>query len=170
MQDIQQLKQSDIVVLREKLKGEQDGICPICGKELVREVLDHLHKKRLKGDGLIRGVICSQCNVFLAKIENSCVRYGVKLGELPSVLVNISQYLAKPRLPYLHPSEVEREPKLGKRLFSKLAKLHAELYPKVKPLEYPKSAKMTKQLRELNIILQEREKSSDTVVEKDSCE
>ena len=140
---------------------EQNGLCPICGKELVREVLDHLHKKRLKGDGLVRGVICSQCNVFLAKIENSCVRYSIKLDDLPNVLNNISTYLSNPRLPYLHPSEAEKEPKLGKRLFSRLAKLYAELYPKAKPLEYPKSAKMTKQLKELKIKLDERENIVD---------
>lgn len=163
-----QLKHSDIAPLREKLKEEQNGICPICQRELVKPVLDHLHKKRLKGDGLVRGVICSQCNTFLAVQENRCRRHGISLEELPQVLVNISIYLLKPRLPFIHPTEAEKEPKLSKRLFVKLAKLHSEIFPNKKPLEYPKSEKMTKQLKELEVLLVIKEQNDKSSQQKDS--
>lgn len=157
MSEIYELKYSDIPKLRDQLKEEQNGLCPICGKELVREVLDHLHKKRIKGDGLIRGVLCAQCNVYLGLVENNSIRYGIAWSDLPYVLTNISIYLDKPRLPYLHPSEITKEPKLSKRVFAKLCKLHAELYPNKKMILYPKSGKVTKDIKVLLDILKQRE-------------
>ena len=46
-------------------------ICPICNKEIVSPVLDHQHKKKVRGTGRIRNNICSNCNVFIAKTENN---------------------------------------------------------------------------------------------------
>ena len=87
------LKQSQIQELRDYLIDKQNNICPICNKKITDPVLDHEHKRKIKGSGKIRFVICRNCNVFLGKIENNCIRYGIGLNNLPDVLSNISNYL-----------------------------------------------------------------------------
>ena len=52
-----QLSQGDIKPLRELLAEEQNGYCLICHLELKDACLDHSHIKRLKGTGLVRGVL-----------------------------------------------------------------------------------------------------------------
>ena len=58
------------------------------------------------GAGLIRGLLCSNCNVFLGKIENASKRFGIK--DLPSALQNIITYLTQDNLPFIHPNESKR--------------------------------------------------------------
>ena len=135
--------------LRERLLKEQDGICLICKRVVKNPVLDHHHIKRVKGSGLIRGVICSLCNVFLGKIENNCSRYKIDQDELPTMLRSIADYLEKKDLPYLHPSEVPKEPKLKKSSYNRLKK-EASQYQKWN-IPYPKSGKLTKKLEALFI-------------------
>ncbi len=143
---ITQLKQKDIAPLRDKLLKEQNHRCPICGKIIIHPVLDHHHKKRIKGTGQIRAVLCSPCNIFLAKCENNCVRYGISQQQLPRVLRRIIRYLKADQLPYLHPSEKEKEPKLMKISYNKLRK---EYNGRAKFPEYPKSGKLTVKLKAL---------------------
>ena len=86
--------------------------CQICGKPLTSsDVLDHQHmtSKEIIGEngaGLIRGLLCSNCNVFLGKIENASKRFGIK--DLPSALQNIIIYLTQDNLPFIHPNESKR--------------------------------------------------------------
>ena len=68
-----QLKQKDLPTIREQLLREQNGICPICKRVITDPCVDHHHKKWIKGTGLIRGVLCRSCNVFIAKSENNCI-------------------------------------------------------------------------------------------------
>ena len=145
-----QLKQKDIKPLRDKLLLEQKGKCLICKKEIIKNAcLDHHHKKRIKGTGQIRGVLCSQCNVFLGKIENNASRYSITQENLPNILQSIINYLNKPHLPYYHPSEKEKQSILSKRCFNKLLKAYSLKYPKRKLIEYPKSKHLTKKLEKL---------------------
>ena len=47
----------------------QNGVCALCGKKQrsgKRLAVDHRHR-----DGLIRGLLCSQCNRLLGKIESN---------------------------------------------------------------------------------------------------
>lgn len=115
-----QLSQSEIAKIREELLLEQGGVCWITEKPTSRPVLDHQHKKGLGGTGLCRGVIDANINVFLGKIENNCKRYGISLEELPSILRKIADYLEKPHLPYIHPNEKPKKPKLMKSSYNKL--------------------------------------------------
>lgn len=150
-----QLKQSDIPDLRSRLLTEQGGLCFICQKQPKQPVLDHSHTKKTKGTGLIRGVLCSQCNVFLAKVENNCTRYLISHEELPDILRKMAKYLEKEHLPYIHPSEKPKRPKLKKSSYNKLVKAHKEdlnkatgkRVPKLHP--YPKSKVLTKPLERL---------------------
>jgi hypothetical protein len=142
---IETLNWSEVETIRSILSHEQEGICPICKKKIKTPCLDHQHKKRIKGSGLIRGVICSTCNVFLGKIENNCTRYSISLEELPQILRNIAEYLDKEHLPYLHPSEVEKPKKLKKSSYNALMKIvGSHQFP-----SYPKSGKLTKPLKQL---------------------
>jgi len=144
---MKQLKQSEIKPLREALLKEQDGKCLICKREITDNgSLDHQHKKKLKGSGCIRAVLCRNCNAYLGKVENNSRRYCIDLSDLPSILRMIADYLERPHLNYIHPSEKPKKQTLSKRCFNILAKTYTEKYPNRKPLVYPKSGNLTKQL------------------------
>ncbi len=147
-----QLKGKDVPRLRRwMLKKRQNGRCLICRKKArkLRPCLDHHHKKKIKGTGLIRGVLCSNCNVFLARIENNSMRFGINNSDLPRILRNVADYLDSPQYPYMHPTEKPKEKGLGKSSFNILKKLHDAEYPRRKALEYPKSGKMIVKLDKL---------------------
>lgn len=144
-----QLKASDVPKLRKFLLKKQKGICLICKKDIKDPCLDHSHIKRIKGTGLIRGVLCRTCNVFIAKSENNCTRYGIDQKDLPTILRACAEYLEKDHLPYIHPSEKPKEPKLKKSSYNKLKKAYEKSGRKAKFPEYPKSQKLTKKIGEL---------------------
>ena len=151
---MQQLKQSDLAPLREKLHKEQDETCPILKQKFPVEemVIDHQHKKSsdpigLDGGGLVRGCIHNQANVIEGKITNTYKRYGLhKFIELPELLRNIADYLEQENLPYVHPSEREKTPKLKKRSYNALKKVYTG---KAKFPAYPRSGKLTAPLRRI---------------------
>lgn len=130
MKTPRQLKSTEIKSLRNWiLHKKQDNKCLICGNEPKRPCLDHDHKKRIKGTGLIRGVLCSTCNVFIAKSENNCVRYGIKIKDLPTILRSVADYLEKDQYPYIHPSEKPKDKHLKKNSIKKLRKFFEHRYP-----------------------------------------
>jgi len=153
---MKQLKQKDLKPLREELYKKQNGICPLCKHKITLEeaVVDHQHMTLAetvgeKGAGLIRGVLCLRCNAVEGGMINKYKRYGVYLKNYPEFLRNLADYLEQEPLPYIHPTEAPKIPKLGKRDFNKLKKLYKEKYPRRKELEYPKSGKLTKRWVEL---------------------
>ena len=146
---LKQLKQKDIPIIRDKLLKKQGGLCAICKQPANRPCLDHEHVKRLKGSGRIRGVLCSNCNVFLAKMENNCVRYAIGLHDLPRVLKNVVIYIQAEHTEYIHPSEQRKKRKLKKASYNKFKKLYMQKYGSIPMyLGYPKSGKLVIRLRE----------------------
>lgn len=139
----------DISTLRDTLSQKQGGFCLICKRKLNAPCLDHNHKKRIKGSGQIRGVLCRSCNVMLGKIENNCVRYSISQEELPEILRSMACYLERPHLPYIHPSDAPKTPKLKKSSYNKLKKIMKDAPSRKKCPEYPKSGKLTKPLEAL---------------------
>jgi len=123
MKNIIQLKHSDIPGIRKEVLEDQGGICQICKKLPVRPVLDHSHKKKNKGSGLVRGVLCSNCNVLLAKVENNATRYGVSNQDLPGVLSQMAHYVCMAHYPYMHPTEEPKDRTLMKSSYNEIAKL-----------------------------------------------
>jgi len=121
---IRQLKQSDIPKLREELLFEQGGICPICKYPIEdgTACLDHEHRRRIKGSGQLRAVLCRACNTFLGKLENNSRRCNIPLRRLPMVLRRISKYLLEEHKPFIHPSEREKTPKLQLSSYNSLKK------------------------------------------------
>lgn len=143
-----QLRYKDVSVLRDKLLKKQKGICPICVLEIHDPCLDHSHRKKLNGTGLIRGVLCRTCNSLIAKIENNCSRFKISQKKLPKILCNISVYLEKDHLPYIHPTEKEKPKKLKKSSYNKLKK---QYNGRAKFPKYPVTKKLTKKLEKLFI-------------------
>jgi hypothetical protein len=128
------------------LKNCQEGICPICGLRISEgeAVLDHQHKKRVKGSGLIRGVLCRTCNSYLGKVENAASRFRVVKENLPQVLRNMALFLDKPHYNLIHPTEKDPIKKLTKVSYNKLKKSCAGSNKKFP--EYPRSGKLTIEL------------------------
>lgn len=49
----------------DRMKSQNDGKCYICNKATTRLNIDHCHKT-----GIVRGVLCSACNLFIARIND----------------------------------------------------------------------------------------------------
>jgi hypothetical protein len=74
----------------------QKGLCALCGRPQSggkRLSTDHSHL-----DGLFRGLLCSQCNPLLGKLENAFVRLGLhKTGvSLLEIVRRLLQYISSP--------------------------------------------------------------------------
>ena len=154
-----QLKTKDVSEYRDKICKEQDGKCAICREELKENSgasLDHQHMTQKEncgedGAGLIRGVLCRDCNVFEGKIWNNSKRYG-KFDTLPQFLRCLADYLEKEPYPYIHPSEAPKHQTVSKRQYNKLVKLvaHSQADSTKKPVkmpDYPGKRKISKKLQ-----------------------
>ena len=155
--EIVQMLDTELKPFREDLAHAQGLICPICDKEreLQHFVVDHQHKTKgekngHRGAGMIRGVICFMCNStegrMLAKFKRSGLNKDVNFGDY---LRALADYLDTPTTHFIHPTEKVKVPKLMKRPFNKIKKIHDEQFPKRKKLEYPKSGKASKLIKEL---------------------
>lgn len=161
IQNVVQLKSSDVKDLRDKWHKEQGEICPILGIKVSSEKvsLDHLHKLKseeagIDGKGCCRGAIEFRANAIEGKISNAYKRLGLdKLIELPALLRNLADYLEHNHLQdetiYIHPTEKVPEKKLSKKNYNKLAKLYKTSGAKAKFPEFPSSGKLTKPLEKI---------------------
>lgn len=156
--EIEQMTQKDLIEFREHHAHKNNLICPICKKKrnLGDFVVDHQHKSKSEingenGAGMVRGVICFMCNStegrMLSKFKMSGLNRNV---EFVDYLRSLADYLDQPTTQFIHPSEKPKEPKLMKRPFAKIAKAYSLEFPKKKPLEYPKTGKATKLIKELS--------------------
>ena len=150
---------TSVRLIRESLL-KKSCICPICNKEINNPVVDHQHKKKVRGTGRIRNNICSNCNVFIAKTENNCTRFKIAQEELPEVLKNISEYFGAQQYNIIHYTDKESRPTLSKIQANKVLKYWEYLYPGKKKLLYPKSGVLTKDWEEALKKLEEFENSS----------
>jgi len=76
------------------------SICPLLNYATKDWVVDHCHS-----GGTIRGVVSSEGNAFLGRIENAHKRLSKKASQasLSKVLRNMADYLEKPCTGLLHP-------------------------------------------------------------------
>lgn len=149
-----QISNKELADFRIHWHRKQGGICPVLKKEVPYDkiALDHKHKKKgdlagPNGDGLCRGVIQTQVNALEGKIINNFKRLGLeKHIDICSYLRNLADYLEQPPIPqiYIHPKEEKKPAKIKKNWFNKLNRAYREKWPNKKPLEFPKSGKMTK--------------------------
>lgn len=157
MQDLQQLKSSDVQKVRDEILAEQNGKCAICSIEITEKTgiaLDHQHKFQKEelgedGAGLVRGVLCRACNTMEGKIWNGMNRYiqPGNVQERIKFLQNLISYYENGTYDMIHPSEKPKEPNVSKRNYNKLKKIYSDDLKdgkkKRKFPEYPKSGKLT---------------------------
>lgn len=151
-----QLKGKDVANVREYILDIQDNKCALCENPITDDScpsLDHQHKLKSNpsgpdGDGLIRGVLCRQCNVWEGAIWNQTTRHmqPKSVKERIELLSNLIAYYESETYPIIHPSEKPKEQKVSKRNYNKLKKVYSK---KRKFPEYPKSGKLTIVLSEL---------------------
>jgi 5-methylcytosine-specific restriction endonuclease McrA len=123
-----QAKSKAIKPLRDALLLKQKGKCTICGKPAKDPTLDHMHQKRVRGTGRIRGAVCSMCNTFLARSENNAARHGISNEELPNLLRNMADYLEDQKR-IIHPTEVPKRKKVGTREWNRVKKYYFKVFP-----------------------------------------
>jgi len=131
-------KSKAVKPLRDALLHKQKGKCTICGKPVKDPTLDHMHQKRVKGTGRIRGAVCSMCNTFLARSENNAARHGISNEELPDVLRRMADYLEDQK-DIIHPIEIPKRKKVGLREWNKVKKYYFKVFPNRRTL--PKKPK-----------------------------
>lgn len=157
--------------IRPRLLEFSGYLCMICQKELTDSAcVDHQHllsreELGVNQGGLIRGVLCDNCNRLEGKIWNNIHRFGHSDSEDPIgsrvrfLQSLISYYLDnwshKERI--LHPSE-RRPEKLGKREYNNLIKLYKSLpssYKRNGDLKDPPkfTGRWSPKLRELESLL-----------------
>lgn len=76
--------------------------CPIIGVSNPTWVVDHDHTS-----GLIRGVISSEANAYLGRVENAYKRLSPtakRSKDLPNMLRSMANYIEQDAMPYLHPT------------------------------------------------------------------
>lgn len=141
---IQELKYSQIKLIRDSLLEYQNNVCLLCKNDIEIPALDHYHSKKQHGSGLVRGVLCNTCNRMTGVVENNLARNSVNYSDAPEFLKTLADYLQHKREPYLYPSERKKKPKLMKSSYNKLVKL---INKKQKVPKY--SSAYTKELEKL---------------------
>lgn len=164
--DLVLLKTSQIKEVRDKLLKEQNSICPICGKVIVDACLDHQHKRRKAdmpgsdGAGMVRGVLCRDCNALEGRIWNAmnrCARPET-VNDRIAILSALIKYYKTSGTNLVYPGEMPRD-KIQKSVFNKLNKFWLTKHKK--PLEYPKNGIVTKKIKDaLNLWLAEQSKET----------
>jgi len=148
------LKQFQIKELREQLLEKQNFTCPLCGEKIPpdKAVLDHQHRQKktdpigVDGDGMVRAVLCNNCNQIEGKITSALKRFKniTKNDSKIKFLNNLICYYNQGTTEYVHPSEKLPIQKVSKRQYNKLVKVC-----KTKVPDYPKSGTLTKALKKL---------------------
>lgn len=139
--DYQIISNSGLSKIREELLLQQNFKCAICGcdvKETLNQHVDHQHcfkseELGVNGAGLIRGVLCRNCNALEGKIWNNTHRYGVTDSNDPvksriEWLQNLIGYYNnnyQHQNKILHPKE-QRIEKLQKSVYNKILKWFKE--------------------------------------------
>ena len=103
------LPQSKLAEWRKKNAPKK---CPLVEYKTSNWVVDHNHTS-----GLVRGVVSSEGNALLGRIENAFKRLsrGAKKASLPTILLNMASYLERDDLTLLHPEGFRQ---LYKRFYS----------------------------------------------------
>ena len=157
-----QLKTSEIASVRKTMLANQGGRCALCNEiitESMGESLDHQHKFNseeigIDGAGLIRGVLCRNCNLLEGKFWNNSNRYlkktqaSAKQNKI-EFLRSLITYYENGTYDMIHPNEKPKEQIVSKRNYNKLKKEYEKTGRKKKFPEYPKSKKATVPLTQL---------------------
>ena len=111
---MRRLKFVEVAIIRNAIKQEQGNVCALCGgsftdaklkgKKLVPKLtptLDHNHTT-----GIIRGVLCSNCNGMEGRILNrvKSAKRDLEINEWLGKLLDYWNFHAIPQTPFIHPN------------------------------------------------------------------
>jgi len=112
-----QMKTKDIPLVKDELLKKQKGLCLICKRNLYqlpsRDVcLDHNHKT-----WMTRAVLCRQCNVLEAKINNAFIRTGARNKGIDFLLFlkGMLQFQKVKDTKYIYPKKAKKRRKVKKK-------------------------------------------------------
>lgn len=74
-------KQSDLPKIRQELIVKQNGLCPICGKDLTRTATKNLVVDHDHSTGVIRAVLHRGCNGLEGKVLRFLTTWGKAKGK-----------------------------------------------------------------------------------------
>jgi len=153
-----EMKQSEIILLKNYLHNKQNKICPLLKVEvpLDKVALDHQHKLKnvnasKENGGLVRGAIDFRANALEGKIVNGWKRlFGTNEENypitLPDYLRNLADYLESPPCEpvYIHPNEVtDKRIPFNQNDYNRIKKYWSYLFPNKKIIS-PPSLKLKK--------------------------
>lgn len=126
---VTKIKKSDVSRFTQAILKRQDWKCALCGAMLKANsakdpVLDHCHDT-----GLLRGVLCRNCNGMEGKVDTCATRATNKAGRI-EWLRNLVTYLSKEHYQffhYTHKTPEEKRVARNKAARDKRAKAKAEL-------------------------------------------
>jgi hypothetical protein len=130
------------VAEKERLYHEQNGLCPICGRELNEDIvsnhLDHDHTLEGPNAGKVRALLCNYCNSLEGQIKHKFDTSGLKTKgvDIADWLETLAEYYRKDLSEHnIHPQFVNDLSKLFSRLDVKgmddmAAKYNVEFPPK----------------------------------------
>lgn len=132
-----QLRSKDLSGYRSRTLQEQNNICPLCGLEVQKPVMDHAHLNE-PHEHHVRSVLCSQCNTTAGSVWKVLVRSGTvnRLEQDGAVryLANLGKYYQQDysQNPY-HPNRPKDEEKRLNRctkqdILKEFPELCTELY------------------------------------------
>jgi hypothetical protein len=117
------MKRTDIPKVRKELINKQNGLCPICGKDLTRtkpinQVIDHDHST-----GLVRAVLHRGCNKVEGSILSTVTRWGKASSRVAAIatLRRLADYWEEHTKPqtewiyYNHKTAAEKRVALNKK-------------------------------------------------------
>lgn len=111
------------VAEKERLYHEQNGLCPICGRELNEDIvsnhLDHDHTLEGPNAGKVRALLCNYCNSLEGQIKHKFDTSGLKTKgvDIADWLETLAEYYRKDLSENnIHPQFVNDLSKLFSRL------------------------------------------------------
>lgn len=112
---MRKLKQSEVIVVKAAiLSKRQEGRCALCRMELkpAGACLDHNHST-----GLVRGVLCRNCNGIEGKIKNLVVRArrGMEFEDYLGQVIKYWLHHREDRTGLLYPTHLNEDEKRVKR-------------------------------------------------------
>lgn len=111
------IKPSHLPQIKKQLLAAQNGVCPLCGRDITRlqsinQCVDHDHQS-----GMIRAVLCRQCNGAEGKIKNLAIRC-VTTERYKEFIMKLAEYYRhheEPRTNWLHHTHLSATEKRAQR-------------------------------------------------------
>jgi hypothetical protein len=69
-------KRTELPIIRKELISKQNGICPVCGKDLTRTAVKNLVVDHDHSTGIVRAVLHRNCNALEGKVSRLLRTWG----------------------------------------------------------------------------------------------